>query len=68
MLVSSYQIGGIPMSYLTRRREQISVRLDDEILTAVERAAEEERRTVSNLVRNVLADWANDRRQRVEVA
>jgi len=56
------------MSYLTRRREQISVRLDDEILTAVERAAEEERRTVSNLVRNVLADWANDRRQRVEVA
>ena len=57
------------MAYLTRRRrEQISVRLDDEILTAVERAAEEERRTVSNLVRNVLADWANDRRQRVEVA
>jgi predicted transcriptional regulator len=40
---------------------QVSVRLNTELRTAVERAAEEERRTVSNLVRNVLADWAKGR-------
>lgn len=45
----------------TRRTEQISVRLEAEVLAAVARAAEQERRTVSNLVRNVLIDWASAR-------
>jgi predicted transcriptional regulator len=43
-------------------RQQISVRVDDELLGVVEQAAQQERRTVSNLVRNVLTDWASERR------
>lgn len=45
----------------SRRSEQISVRVEPDVLNEVERAAAEERRTVSNLVRNVLADWAQAR-------
>jgi hypothetical protein len=37
---------------------QISVRLDPDLVATIERAAEQERRTVSNLVRNLIADWA----------
>jgi hypothetical protein len=37
---------------------QVSVRLDPDLAAKVARAAELERRTISNLVRNVLADWA----------
>jgi uncharacterized protein (DUF1778 family) len=45
------------------RREQISVRLEAEVLTVVEEAAEAERRTVSNFVRNILIDFAKAREQ-----
>jgi predicted transcriptional regulator len=37
---------------------QVSVRIGPELADEIERAAEAERRTKSNLVRNVLADWA----------
>jgi hypothetical protein len=40
------------------QREQISARLDPEVLAIVEHVAEVERRPVSSLVRNVLSDWA----------
>jgi metal-responsive CopG/Arc/MetJ family transcriptional regulator len=66
-LVSSRTIGGVAMALKTSR-QQISVRVDDELLNEVERAAQEERRTVSNLVRNVLADWASERRVQHEAA
>lgn len=39
-------------------RDQVSARLDLDVLEVVRRVAEVERRPVSNLVRNVLADWA----------
>ena len=39
-------------------KPQISVRLDPELVATVERAAEQERRTVSNLVRKLILDWA----------
>jgi hypothetical protein len=42
----------------TRASPQVSVRLDAELAATIEQAAARERRSVSNLVRNVLADWA----------
>jgi hypothetical protein len=45
----------------TQLTKQISVRLEAEVLRSVEQAAEAERRTVSNLVRNVLINWASAR-------
>jgi len=42
-------------------KPQISVRLDPELVATVERAAEQERRTVSNLVRKLIIDWAATR-------
>jgi hypothetical protein len=42
-------------------RDQVSARLDPEILEVVEQVAEAERRPVSSLVRNVLTDWAKAR-------
>jgi len=42
-------------------RDQVSARLDPEILEVVEQVAEAERRPVSSLVRNVLEDWARAR-------
>jgi uncharacterized protein (DUF1778 family) len=40
------------------RQMQIATRVEPELFAAIERAAEQERRTVSNLVRNVISDWA----------
>jgi hypothetical protein len=45
------------------RREQVSARLDPDVLEVVERVAAAERRPVSNLVRNIVADWAAARAQ-----
>jgi uncharacterized protein (DUF1778 family) len=39
-------------------RDKVSARVDPEVRELVERVAEAERRPVSNLVRNILADWA----------
>jgi hypothetical protein len=40
------------------QREQVCARLDPEVLEIVERVAEVERRPVSQLIRNILSDWA----------
>jgi len=45
-----------------QRRGQISARLDPAVIEVVERGAEAERRPVSSVVRNVLEDWASERR------
>ena len=45
------------------RREQVSARLDPDVLEVVERIAAAERRPVSNLVRNIVSDWAAAREQ-----
>jgi uncharacterized protein (DUF1778 family) len=42
----------------SRTRDQVSARVDPEVLELVERVAQFERRPVSNLVRNILTDWA----------
>jgi predicted transcriptional regulator len=39
-------------------RDTVSARIDPAVLEVVERVAEAERRPVSNLVRNILSDWA----------
>jgi hypothetical protein len=44
-------------------RDQVSARLDADVLEVVLHVAEAERRPISNVVRNVLTDWANARRQ-----
>jgi predicted transcriptional regulator len=51
-------------------REQVSARLDPDVLEIVQHVAEAERRPVSNLVRNIVSDWAASRKteQRREVA
>jgi hypothetical protein len=50
-------------------RDQISARLDPEVLEVVQHVAEAERRPVSNLVRNIVEDWAKARgRQNERVA
>jgi hypothetical protein len=41
-----------------KRRDQISARLDPEISEIVHRVAEVERPPVSNLLRNIVSDWA----------
>jgi hypothetical protein len=41
-----------------QRREKVSARLDPAVIEVIERVAEVERRPVSSVVRNVLADWA----------
>jgi hypothetical protein len=51
----------------TVQQEQVSVRLDPKLRDVVLRAAKEERRTVSSLVRNIIDDWARASRAR-EVA
>jgi hypothetical protein len=40
------------------QRESISIRLDAEVLEIMEHVAEIERRPISQLGRNILADWA----------
>jgi predicted DNA-binding protein len=43
------------------KTEQLSIRLAPVIRERLEAAAERDRRPVSNLVRNVLADWLAER-------
>jgi predicted transcriptional regulator len=40
----------------------VSARLDPEVRKVVERVAEVERRPISNLIRNIVSDWAAARR------
>jgi predicted transcriptional regulator len=47
-------------------RDQISARLDPEVLEVVQHVAEAERRPVSNLVRNIVEDWAKARERQGE--
>jgi predicted transcriptional regulator len=42
-------------------RDQISARLDADVLEVVQHVAEVERRPISNLVRNIVSDWAKAR-------
>jgi hypothetical protein len=44
-------------------RDQVSARLDADILKVVQTVAEAERRPISNLLRNIVSDWAMARRQ-----
>jgi len=48
--------------------KQVSIRVDAELREEIERAGAEDRRPVSNLVRNVLSDWATKRRQHEQEA
>jgi hypothetical protein len=41
----------------TLKSDQLSVRIDPVIRERLEAAAEQDRRDLSNLVRNVLSDW-----------
>lgn len=50
------------------RREQVSARLDPEVLEVVEREAARERRPIGALVRNIVEDLARERRERQEGA
>jgi hypothetical protein len=44
------------------RREQVSARLDPDVLEIVEREAKRDRRPIGALVRNIVEDWARERR------
>jgi hypothetical protein len=50
------------MSSKKPSREQVSARLDPEVLEIVEHVAKAERRPISNLVRNIVSDWAASRK------
>jgi predicted HicB family RNase H-like nuclease len=50
------------------KSDQLSLRIDPVIRERLEAAAEQDRRPVSNLVRNVLADWADQPHRGREVA
>jgi len=41
-----------------KQREQVSARLDPDLLEVVRHVAELERRPTSQLIRNIIADWA----------
>jgi predicted transcriptional regulator len=45
-----------------RQREQVSARLDPDVLEIVQHVAKAERRPISNLVRNIVSDWAASRK------
>ncbi len=63
----SGRFGVLQMSEIRgRRRDQVSVRLDERTVEVIERVAEQEMRSVSGVVRLVLSDWASGRRPRVE--
>jgi predicted HicB family RNase H-like nuclease len=49
---------------MSNKSDQLSVRIDPLIRERLEAAAEQDRRPVLNLVRNVLADWLADQSQR----
>ena len=46
--------------------KQLSVRVDPELLDAIEVAAREDRRPVGSLVRNILSDWQAARDSRAQ--
>ena len=47
-------------------RDQISARLDPEVLEVVQHVAEVERRPVGAVVRNIVEDWAKARERHTE--
>lgn len=49
------------MSSKKQPRDQVSSRLDPDVLEMVQHVAKAERRPVSNLVRNIVSDWAKAR-------
>jgi hypothetical protein len=49
------------MSAKKQPRDQISARLDPQVLEVVQHVAEVERRPVGSLVRNIVEDWAKAR-------
>jgi len=53
-------MGAVPMT------KQLSVRVDPELLDAIEVAAREDRRPVGSLVRNILSDWQAARDSRAQ--
>jgi predicted HicB family RNase H-like nuclease len=46
---------------MRRVTEQLNVRVEPELRAALETAAERDRRPMASLVRNVLADWVEQR-------
>jgi hypothetical protein len=44
-----------------QKTEHVVIRMEPELRAAIEAAAEQERRPISNLVRCVLADWLEQR-------
>jgi predicted transcriptional regulator len=51
------------MAAAKKPRDQISARLDPDVLEVVQHVAEVERRPISSVIRNALTDWAAARRQ-----
>jgi len=50
-----------------RRRHQVSITLDRVVLDRLERIAEAEQRSLSNLLRCVVSDWSSGREPRISV-
>jgi hypothetical protein len=55
-----------PMPSKKQPRDQVSARIDPDVLEVVERVPEVERRPISSVVRNVLSDWARARESQAE--
>jgi predicted HicB family RNase H-like nuclease len=49
------------MQRLKKRTGQLVLRVEPELRAELEAAAEEERRPMANLIRNILADWVDGR-------
>jgi predicted transcriptional regulator len=49
-----------------RHRCNVTARIDPEVLEVVQAVAQQDRRPVSNLLRNIIADWALARRERAQ--
>lgn len=54
------------MSSKKQARDQVSARLDPDVMEVVQHVAEAERRSVSSVVRVVLSDWARARESQAE--
>jgi hypothetical protein len=50
-------------AFMTTKSERVSARVEPEVLAIVERVAAAERRPVANLIRNIVSDWAVQRRE-----
>jgi hypothetical protein len=44
-----------------KRNEAIALRVEPELRAAIETAADQERRPMSSLIRNILSDWVHTR-------